>query len=146
MTPFQERLTRVAAQWMTGANIVAYRLSGGRAAGRVGAASLCLLTTTGRRSGQPRTVTLLYLPDGENIVVVASRGGMTRHPAWYLNLRADPAAAVQVGPATHRVRARDADEEERSRYWPRLTALYSYFEDYQERTRRRIPVVVLSPA
>ena len=146
LTPFQERLGRVAVQWMTGMNIVAYRLSGGRVASRVGGASLCLLTTTGRRSGQPRTVPLLYLRDGEDLVVVASRGGMSDHPAWYLNLRANPRATVRVGSATRPVHAREATEDERARHWPTLTAAYPRFDAYESRARRRIPVVILTPA
>jgi deazaflavin-dependent oxidoreductase (nitroreductase family) len=146
MTPFQERVSRVAVQWMTGANIVTYLLSGGRAAGQVGGGSLCLLTTTGRRSGQSRTVPLLYVPDGENLVVVASRGGMSTHPGWYLNLQADPVASVRVGALQRPVRARDASEDERGRFWPRLAAAYPYFDAYRARTSRRIPMVILSPA
>lgn len=146
MTPFQERLGRVTVQWMTGINNVAYRLSGGRVAGHVpSGAPICLLTTTGRRTRRPRTVPLLCLRDGADFVVVASRGGMSEHPAWYLNLRADPRAVVQIGPAAIRVRARDATEEERHRLWPALTAVYEYFDAYQARTPRRIPVVILSP-
>ncbi len=147
MTPFQERLGRVTVQWMTGMNNVAYRLSGGRGAGHVpSGAPICLLTTTGRRSGRRRTVPLLYVPDGDDLVVVASRGGMASHPAWYLNLLADPEATAQVGASTRRVRARDATEAERARLWPALTAAYPHFDAYQLRTSRHIPVVILSPA
>jgi F420H(2)-dependent quinone reductase len=147
MTPFQERLGRVTVQWMTGMNNVAYRLSGGRVAGHVpSGAPICLLTTTGRRSGRRRTVPLLYLPDGDDLVVVASRGGMGTHPAWYLNLLADPAATVQVGASTRRVLARDATAAERDRMWPALTAAYPHFDAYRARTPRQIPVVLLSPA
>jgi len=147
MTPYQERLGRVTVQWMTGINNVAYRLSGGRVAGHVpSGAPICLLTTTGRRTKRRRTVPLLCLCDGADLVVVASRGGMSAHPAWYLNLRADPRAVVLVGPAAMQVWARDADEEERHRLWPTLTAIYEHFDAYQARTPRRIPVVILSPA
>ena len=147
MTPYQERLGRVTVQWMTGFNNVAYRLSGGRVAGHVpSGAPICLLTTTGRRTKRRRTVPLLCLRDGADLIVVASRGGMSGHPAWYLNLRADPRAVVQLGPAAIRVRARDATEEERRRLWPALTAVYEHFDAYQARTPRRIPVVILSPA
>jgi F420H(2)-dependent quinone reductase len=147
MTPFQERLGRVTVQWMTGMNNVAYRLSGGRVAGHVpSGAPICLLTTMGRRSGQRRTVPLLYVRDGDDLVVVASRGGMGSHPAWYLNLRADPAATVQVGSSTRRVLARVASAAERRRLWPALTAAYPHFDAYQQRTSRHIPVVILSPA
>jgi deazaflavin-dependent oxidoreductase (nitroreductase family) len=147
MTPFQERLGRFTVQWMTGMNIVAYRLSAGRVAGHVpSGAPICLLTTTGRRSGRPRTVPLLYVPDGHRYVVVASRGGMATHPAWYLNLHAHPVATVQAGPKVTRVTARDATDEERARLWPRLTAAYVHFDAYQRRTPRQIPVVILTPA
>jgi deazaflavin-dependent oxidoreductase (nitroreductase family) len=146
MTPFQERLGRVTVQWMTGINNVAYRLSGGRVAGHVpSGAPICLLTTTGRRTKQRRTVPLLCLRDGADLVVVASRGGMSGHPAWYLNLRADPRAVVQLGSAEIPVRARNATGEERSRLWSALTAVYEHFDAYQARTARCIPVVILSP-
>jgi deazaflavin-dependent oxidoreductase (nitroreductase family) len=147
MTPIQERLGRVTVQWMTGMNIVAYRLSGGRVAGHVpSGAPICLLTTTGRRSGLRRTVPLLYVPDGDNFVVVASRGGMGSHPAWYLNLLAEPSASVQVGTEIRQMCARDATDEERLRLWPVLTSAYRHFDAYQARTPRHIPVVILSPA
>jgi deazaflavin-dependent oxidoreductase (nitroreductase family) len=147
MTPFQERLGRVAVRWMTGMNNVAYRLSGGRVAGQVlQRAPLCLLTTTGRRTGRRRTVPLLYVRDGDDFVVAASHGGMGAQPAWYLNLLADPSATVQVGSTLLPVRAREATTAERQRLWPALTSAYPYFDAYQERTSRRIPVVVLSPA
>jgi hypothetical protein len=130
MTPFQERLGRVAVQWMTGINNVAYRLSGGRVAGHLpGGAPVCLLTTTGRHTNLRRTVPLLCLRDGADLVVVASRGGI-----------------VQLGPAEIPVRARDATEEERNRLWPALTAIYEHFDAYQARTARQIPLVILSPA
>jgi deazaflavin-dependent oxidoreductase (nitroreductase family) len=145
MTPFQERLGRVAVQWMTGMNSIAYRLSGGRVAANVGGAPICLLTTTGRRSGRRRTVPLVYVPDGDHFVVVASRGGMGSHPAWYLNLRENPRASVQVGSSIKQVRARDATEAERRRLWPMLIAAYPLFDAYQKRTSRGIPVVILSP-
>src|SRR5262249_25483866 len=109
MTPFQERLGRVAVQWMTGINNVAYRLSGGRVAGHLpSGAPICLLTTTGRRTKRRRTVPLLCLRDGVDLVVVASRGGMSAHPAWYVNLRADPPALLPLAPPPIRRPARDA--------------------------------------
>jgi deazaflavin-dependent oxidoreductase (nitroreductase family) len=147
MTPFQERLGRVTVQWMTGMNNVAYRLSGGRVAGHIpSGAPICLLTTTGRRSGRLRTVPLMYVPDGDDLVVGGSPGGVGAHPAGYVNLLADPGATVQVGASTWRVRARDATEAERDRLWPTLTAAYPHFDAYQLRTSRPIPVVILSPA
>lgn len=147
LSPFQERLGRVAVQWMAGLNTVALRLSGGRVTAHVpGGAPICLLTTTGRRTARSRTVPLLYLPLGDGqIVVVASRGGMSGHPAWYLNLCADPRAAVEVGGERWPVVARVATAEERADHWPRLTAAYPRFALYQSRTERLIPVVLLRP-
>jgi F420H(2)-dependent quinone reductase len=86
------------------------------------------------------------VPDGDDLVVVASRGGMGSHPAWYLHLRADPGATVQRGASTMPVRARDATAAERERLWPTLTAAYPHFDAYQLRTPRHIPVVILSPS
>jgi F420H(2)-dependent quinone reductase len=146
MTPFQERLGRVTVQWMTGLNNVIYRLSDGRVAGRVpSGAGICLLTTTGRRTGRSRTVPLLFIPDGENLVVVASRGGMSSHPAWYLNVLACPETQVQLGARIIPMTARSADDNERARFWPILTEAYEHFDAYQTRTDRHIPVVILTP-
>jgi len=147
MTAFQERLGRVAVRWMTGVNTAAYRLSNGRVAGQVpGGAPICLLTSTGRRSGRPRTVPLLYLPyDDDQIVVVASHGGMSSHPAWYLNLVADPRVTVDVGSRRRPMTARPTSDAERSVLWPALTAVYPHFDAYQRRTDRIIPVLILAP-
>jgi deazaflavin-dependent oxidoreductase (nitroreductase family) len=148
LTPFQERLGRIAVQWMAGVNTVALRLGHGRVASHVpGGAPICLLTTTGRRTGRSRTVPLLYLPrDDQQIVVVASRGGLSEHPAWYLNLRADPRASVAIGGSRRAMTARVATAEERAELWPQLTAAYPRFDTYQRRTARLIPVVLLRPA
>lgn len=105
-----------------------------------------LLITTGRKSGRERTVPLLYLRDGEDLVVVGSNGGAATHPAWWLNLRANPEAIVEVGDQKLRVRAKKADPEEKDRLWPKLVAMYPSYEDYQRRTDREIPVVLLKPA
>ena len=116
MTPFQQRLGRVTVQYMTGLNNVVYRLSAGRVAGNVpSGAPILLLTTVGRRSGRLRTVPLLYLPDGDDLVVVASRGGMTAHPAWYLNLLVHPEVTVDTGRHRRIMRAHVATTSERAR-------------------------------
>jgi len=122
-----------------------YRVSGGRVGGRFGKAPVLLLTTTGRKSGRLRTQPLLYARDGDRYVVIASKGGSPTHPLWYLNLRASPAAEVTIGRLSQRVRASDAEGEERERLWRAVTDLYSGYDKYAERTSRRIPVVVLSP-
>ncbi len=123
-----------------------YRSSGGRLGARLGGHPMLLLTTVGRRSAQQRTVPLLYVPDGGRWLVVASNAGDDRAPAWWLNLEAKPEARVQVGTATHRVRARRADPEERARLWPRVLEAYPDYAVYERRTRRPIPLVVLERA
>jgi deazaflavin-dependent oxidoreductase (nitroreductase family) len=122
-----------------------YRLTGGGLGGRVGRAPVLLLTTTGRRTKRQRTTPLLYLADGDRLVVVASYGGAPQHPAWFLNLEATPDVEAQVRRDRRRVRARVATAEEREAYWPRLVAIYRYYDSYQRKTSREIPVVVLEP-
>ncbi len=135
-----------------------YRISGGRLGNRwrVGAAlrnpvPICLLTTTGRKSGEPRTAPLLYLAGPgpevgpESIVLVASQGGLPKNPAWYLNLVADPAVRIQIGRQTRTYRARTATPAERAVLWPKLVELYADFDTYAEWTDREIPVVICEP-
>jgi deazaflavin-dependent oxidoreductase (nitroreductase family) len=105
-----------------------------------------LLTTTGRRSGEPRTVPLTYMPDGDTWVVVASNGGSDRHPAWWLNLRADPRARIQVGGRMISVVASEADPATRARLWPRLKQMNPFYRWYERISGREIPVVILRPA
>ena len=124
---------------------VTYRSSRGRLLSRFGRAEVLLLTTTGRRSGAPRTVPLLYVEDGGTFVVVGSVGGHDAHPAWVLNLRANPDATVRIGPRVVPVVAEDAAEAARPRLWERLVATYPGYAGYRERTSRRFPIVVLRP-
>lgn len=102
-----------------------------------------VLVTTGRRSGEPRRTALIYGRQGEDLVVVASRGGAPSHPAWYENLLADPEAAVQVGDERYAVRARTADGAERGELWRLMAAIWPDYDDYATKTDREIPVVVL---
>lgn len=105
-----------------------------------------LLTTTGAKSGQPRTVPLLYLRDGQRLVVIASNFGRAGHPAWYLNLRANPACRVALGARSHDCRAREADGAEREELWRRAVLMYAGYSAYATRAAgRRIPVIVLEP-
>jgi deazaflavin-dependent oxidoreductase (nitroreductase family) len=122
-----------------------YRATNGWLGGRIVGAPVLLLTTTGRRSGAERTVPLLYLEDGENLVVVASNGGTAGHPAWRSNLRANPEATVEIRGRKLRVRAEEAATEEKERLWPRLVAMYGPYESYRGRTDRGIPVIILRP-
>jgi len=122
-----------------------YRLSGGLIGGRFGRIRMLLLTTTGRKSGRPRTTPLLYLEDGGNLVVIASNGGHPNHPAWWLNLMSDPHATVQVGRERRAVTAEEAEGEERERLWRAVVDVNRGYEGYQRSTSRRIPVVLLRP-
>lgn len=112
----------------------------------MGKAPILLLTTTGRKSGMQRTNPVLYLNDGDNLVVVASAGGRDKDPYWWMNLEHNPDALVQIRRERRRVRAERASEEEKSRLWPLLTEMYPRFKDYQRGTERKIPVVILRPA
>lgn len=123
-----------------------YRLTGGRLGGKIGKAQVVLLTTTGRKSGQRRTAPLLAMPDGENMVVVASNGGSDQPPAWWLNLQKQPEADLQVRSETKRVRAERASEEEQARLWPRIVEMYAGYDEYQKKTERNIALVILKPA
>nr|WP_271210564.1 nitroreductase family deazaflavin-dependent oxidoreductase [Rhodococcus wratislaviensis]GLK35945.1 hypothetical protein GCM10017611_28020 [Rhodococcus wratislaviensis] len=139
-------------KWMSKINVVLYRRTGGRLGSkwRVGSAfprglPVCLLTTTGRKSGEARISPLLFLEDGDRIILVASQGGLPKHPMWYLNLRANPEVTVQVKSRVRPMTAHVADPEERARLWPRLVAMYPDFDNYQAWTDRTIPVVVCTP-
>ena len=123
-----------------------YKLTGGIIGGRFGRAPILLLTTTGRKTGRPRTTPLLYYPDGENLVVIASFGGRDEHPAWWLNLRSNLRAQVQVGRERMAVSAEKASPEEKARLWPLVCQMYPQYHGYQKRTSREIPVVILRPA
>ena len=123
-----------------------YRATGGRVGQAAGHIQNLLLTTRGRRSGTERTVPLAYLADGATFVIVASNGGADRHPAWFLNLKAEPRARVQIGRETYGVIAHEASAEERARLWPRLKEWNPFYARYELITARQIPVVVLEPA
>lgn len=127
------------------ANVWLYLKTGGRLGSRLAGAPVLLLTSTGRQSGKPRTTPLLYLDLGESFAVVASFGGSPKHPAWFLNLRANPDVDVQVGNEHRERRARIATDDEREQLWPRLVTMYPAYASYQEKTARRIPVVLLEP-
>ena len=115
-------------------------------AGGSGLLPTLLLTTKGRKSGEPRALPLIYGTAGDNYVVIASKGGMPTHPVWYLNLQADPACELQVGAKQCAARARVAEGAEREQLWKQMAELYPPYNDYQERAAgRTIPVVVLEP-
>jgi deazaflavin-dependent oxidoreductase (nitroreductase family) len=139
----------VNRRFLTGlsrAHVALYRASRGRLGGRISrGAPVLLLTTTGRKSGRERTTPLLYLEDAGRYVVIASVGGAPKHPAWYLNLLANPAATLEVGSRKLPVTASTASPEERTRLWPLAVQIYSGYDAYQAKTTREIPVVILAP-
>jgi F420H(2)-dependent quinone reductase len=114
-----------------------YRRSGGKIGGRMFGAPVLLLTTTGRKSGRSWTVPLMYQTDGDRWLIIASNGGSPKHPAWWLNLRSQPEASVQIGRHTYPITAVETDGEERERLWRRMAG-----QDAQK-TTRKIPVVLL---
>ena len=123
-----------------------FRASGGRLLGSIGGMPVLKLTTTGRKSGQPRS-TMLTSPvrEGDRLVVVASYGGDDRHPAWFLNLQANPHVEVTTGGKTRPMLARVATAEEKAELWPKVVAAYKGYEGYQTKTSRDIPLVLLEP-
>jgi F420H(2)-dependent quinone reductase len=144
--------TRQIIKVMAAANVWLYRRTGGRLGGtwRIGAGfrkpvPICLLEHRGRKTGLLRTTPLVYLEDGDRVVVVASQAGRPEHPMWYLNLLADPEVTVQVRKHRRSMRARVAEGEERTALWERLVDLYADYDSYQSWTERVIPVVVLEP-
>lgn len=112
--------------------------------GSKGMVPTLLLTTTGRKSGRELTLPLIFGRSGTDYVVVASKGGAPNHPAWYLNLDADPVVQVQVKADKFAARARTASEPERATLWKKMVQIYAPYEDYQKKTQRQIPVVVLT--
>ena len=138
---------------MAAANVWLYRDTGGGLAShwRMGVAfhtpvKICLIEHTGRKTGQVRTTPLVFLRDGERVILVASQAGLPNNPQWFLNLKANPQAHVQIDKERWAVTARVADPDERAELWPKLVELYSDYDTYQAWTERIIPVVVLDPA
>lgn len=139
-------------KWMSKFNVAAYRATNGKLGSkwRVGSAfprglPICLLTTTGRKSGEERISPLLFLEDSNNVILVASQGGLPKNPMWYLNVKADPVVKVQINARIRSMTARVATAEERAQLWPKLVAMYADFDNYQAWTDRVIPVIVCEP-
>ncbi len=127
-----------------GLHTTVYRVTGGRIGHSFpGAPPTLLLDHVGAKSGKKRTTPLTYFRDGDDVVIVASKGGYPKNPAWFHNLRANPDTTVQVGTEHRPVHARVADPQERERLWPKAIETYSGYRDYQERTEREIPLVIL---
>jgi F420H(2)-dependent quinone reductase len=146
MQDLVKRLSREAFSGFTRVHTAAYRASGGRIGGRVRGAPVVLLHHVGRRSGKQRTSPLLYLADGDDVVVIGSKGGSHRHPAWWLNLREMDETEIELPGERRRVKVRVATPEERERLWPKVVEMYADYATYQRRTDREIPLGILSPA
>lgn len=139
--------TKHIVKWMSRINTWLYKRTDGKVGGKfLKGAPVALLTTTGRKTGEPRVSPLLYLRDGDRVILVASQGGAANNPMWYLNLKANPKVTIQIKDQVLNLTARDATEAEKAEYWPKLVAMYSSFEDYQSWTDRVIPVVICDPS
>jgi F420H(2)-dependent quinone reductase len=131
---------------LMGAHTTVYRATRGLVGHRIpGLPPMLLLDHVGAKSGVKRTSPLLYLEDGANVVIVASKGGFRKHPAWFHNLRENPETTAQIGSERRPVRARVATPQERARLWPQAVEAYGPYAEYQARTDREIPLVVLEP-
>jgi F420H(2)-dependent quinone reductase len=145
MQNIAKRLSREAFSAFTRVHTAAYRVSGGRIGGRIRGAPVLLLHHVGRRSGKERTSPLLYLQDGDDVVVIGSKGGSHKHPAWWLNLREMKQTEIELPGERRRVNVREATPEERERLWPRVVEIWPDYARYQQRTDREIPLGILSP-
>jgi deazaflavin-dependent oxidoreductase (nitroreductase family) len=129
-----------------GGHAAVYRATNGLIGHRFpGSPPVLLVDHVGARSGKRRTSPLVYAEDGENVILIASKGGYPKNPAWFHNLVAHPDTSIQIGSRRRDVRARVADHEEHERLWPKVVEVYSGYDDYQRRTEREIPLVILEP-
>ncbi len=137
-------------KWMfkqlTQFQVFIYRRSGGKTMGTMRGMPLLLLTTMGRKTGQQRVTPVMYIRDGDNYVITASYAGQDKHPSWFVNLKANPQATIQVGKIANSVMAHQANPEEKKRLWAQLVEQAPFFEDYQKKTTRDIPMMILKPA
>ena len=141
MTSAMSRVIRA----FTDTHVALIRVTHGRVGARMGSTRLCILTTTGSKSGVERHNPLAYFPHDDGLVVIASAGGSDEHPAWYRNLVANPLVRVEVDGVDRPMTARTASDEEKAQIWPGVIATAKNFEGYQTKTSRNIPVVILEP-
>ncbi|WP_120313629.1 nitroreductase family deazaflavin-dependent oxidoreductase [Mycobacterium alsense] len=139
------RLIALLLKYFARAHIWVYRRTDGRIGGKLLRFPAALVTTTGRKSNEPRTTATLYLRDGERVILPASFGGREENPAWYLNLKENPEVRVQIRAERLDLVARDATGPERERYWPALLQMYPRYRNYREAADRVIPLVVCEP-
>jgi deazaflavin-dependent oxidoreductase (nitroreductase family) len=139
--PFLKRAMRV----MTRAHVWVYVKSQGRIGQTFAGAPCCMVMMTGCKTGKRRMFPLIYIPNGEEVILIASQGGMDKHPGWYYNLKADPKVEVIAEGKTRRMIARRADDAEKAERWPVAVAIYKDFDQYQARTDRDIPLFICTP-
>ncbi|GCE30779.1 nitroreductase [Dictyobacter alpinus] len=137
-------IPRTLARLFMNGHVSLYRLTGGAIGGKLIGLPALILTTIGRKSGEPRVTPLTYIPDGERYILIASNGGSDRAPTWWLNLVANPEAKIEVGRQKISVRAKTADAQERAILWPRIVAQAPNYGGYQKKTDREIPVIILT--
>lgn len=136
---------RLAMKYFARAHIWAYRRTNGRVGAKLLWFPAALVTTTGRKSGRPRTTPTLYLGDGDRVILPASFGGRDADPGWYRNLKSNPEVHVQIRGDHLDLTARDATDDERNRYWPKLIRMYPPYRGYREAADRKIPLVICEP-
>jgi deazaflavin-dependent oxidoreductase (nitroreductase family) len=141
-----EKLFRTAARLFGKLNVAIYKMSGGRLFSKGPAKRpICLVTMTGRKTGKKRDIALMHVPHGEQKILVASLGGISKNPSWYYNLKATPDITITVDGGSRTYRAREVGSEEKAKLWPVLVDAYPPYDEYQARTDRDIPVFVCDP-
>ncbi len=139
-------ITRVIMRWATRLQVAVFRATKGRMMNKfIGGYPVCIVTTTGAKTGKTRRIALIHLPHGDNKLLVASQGGMPKNPVWYYNIKAHPDIEIMVGGEEKRYRARQVSDDEKAALWPHLLSLYPDFDEYQARTDRNIPVFSCEP-
>lgn len=134
-------------KWMSRAQTWLFKKTNGRFGDKfLRGSEVGILTTTGRKTGEPRDVPLLFLQEEQRIVLVASQGGRDTHPMWYLNIKADASVTFQTKRETLSLVAREATDDERDHYWPKLDAMYPDYANYRSYTTRKIPIIICDPA
>ena len=141
----RSKLKDIFSRTATTLHTQVYRRTAGKVGGKMGGLTVGILTTIGRRSGQPRTTPLNVMADGECFLLVASNGGDDRPPQWFQNLQANPEATLQLGAESFPVRATVTTGDEKQALWPKVVAVYKGYDTYQRKTSRDIPVVILTP-
>ena len=142
VVPFVKKLMHA----ITRAHVWLYRTSQGRLGKNFAGSPCCLVNMRGRKSGKMRTIPLIYIPDGDDVILIGSQGGMDIDPVWVGNLMADPNVEIIAAGKTRKMIARRADDAEKAKRWPVAVAVYKDFDEYQARTERDIPLFVCSPA